>query len=81
MDAARIGDYTRITDSILGRKVVVESTRGNPTTIESNSVVGNAVHIGEGCRLINTKINPGLTIPSGTSCSDIFLRTHEDIPD
>jgi NDP-sugar pyrophosphorylase family protein len=49
LDAAKIGDYAHVSDSILGRKVVVESTQENPTCIESTSVIGNAVHIGEGC--------------------------------
>jgi NDP-sugar pyrophosphorylase family protein len=79
MDAARIGDYTHISDSILGRKVVVESSRENPTYIESNSVLGNAVHIGEGCRLVRTKIDPGLAIPPGMRYSDTFLHTAEDV--
>ncbi|MBN1762539.1 MAG: NDP-sugar synthase [Methanomicrobia archaeon] len=81
MDAARIGDHTRITDSILGRKVVIESTRASPTSIESNSVLGHAVHIGEGCRLIRTKINPGLTIPPGMRYVDAFLRNDVDVLD
>jgi len=79
MDAAKIGNYANISDSILGRKVVVESTDENVTSIESTSVVGNSVHIREGCRLVNTKVNPGLTIPSGMVYKDEFLQNYEDI--
>ena len=79
MDAAKIGNYTNISNSILGRKVVVESSEENVTSIESMSVVGNAVHVREGCRLINTKVNPGLTIPPGMVYKDKFLQNYEDV--
>lgn len=81
MDAVQIGDYTRVSDSIIGRKVVVESTRESPTHIESNSVIGNAVHISKGCRLVRTRVNPGLKIPPGMRYIDKFLQTTEDIVD
>jgi NDP-sugar pyrophosphorylase family protein len=79
MDAARIGNSARITDSIVGRKVLVDSTPEHLTTIESNSVIGNAVTIGAGCSLVQTRINPGLTIPPGMRYSDVFLATAEDV--
>jgi NDP-sugar pyrophosphorylase family protein len=79
LDAAKIGDYSSVSDSILGRKVVVESTRENPTCIESTSVIGNAVHIREGCKIIKTRINPHLTIPPGMIYIDKFLKNYEDI--
>jgi NDP-sugar pyrophosphorylase family protein len=79
MDAAKIGDYAHISDSILGRKVVVESTSENPARIESTSVIGNAVHIRKGCRLIRTRVNYGLTIPPGMTYNDKFLQNYEDV--
>jgi NDP-sugar pyrophosphorylase family protein len=79
MDAAKIGNFANISNSILGRKVVVESSDENVTSIESMSVIGNAVHVREGCRLINTKVNPGLTIPPGMVYKDKFLQNYEDI--
>ena len=79
LDAAKIGDFTHISDSILGRKVVVESTNNKPTNIESTSVIGNAVHISEGCKIIETKVNPNLTLPPGMKYVKKFLRTHEDV--
>jgi len=79
MDAAKIGDHAHVSDSILGRKVVVESTRENPTCIESTSVIGNAAHIRKGCKLIRTRINPGLTIPAGMIYIDKFLQNYKDI--
>jgi len=79
MDAAKIGDYTHISNSILGRKVVVESTREKQTIIESTSIIGNSVRIKEGCKISKTKINPGLTIPAGMTYVDRFLQNHEDV--
>jgi NDP-sugar pyrophosphorylase family protein len=79
MDAAKIGDYANLSDSILGRKVVVESSRENPTRIESTSVIGNAVYIRKGCRLIRTKVNPSLTIPPGMVYKNAFLQNCEDV--
>ena len=79
LDAAKIGDYAHVSDSILGRKVVVESSRENPTCIESTSVLGNAVHVREGCKIIRTRINPRLTIPPGMMYVEQFLRNHEDV--
>jgi len=78
MDASKIGDYIQISDSIIGRKAFVESTRENPTTIES-SVIGNAAQIMKDCRLTRTKVNPGLRIPPGMTYVDKFLQTYEDI--
>ena len=79
MDAAKIGDYAHVSDSILGRKVVVESTRENPVRIESTSVIGNAVHIRKGCKFIRTKVNCGLTIPPDMTYIDKFLQNYEDV--
>jgi NDP-sugar pyrophosphorylase family protein len=79
MDAAKIGDNAEVSDSIIGRKVTVESTRESPTFIESTSVIGNNVYVGKGCRLTRTKVNPGLTISSKMRYIDKFLVNHEDI--
>ena len=79
MDAANIGDYAHVSDSILGRKVVVESTRESSVCIESTSVIGNAVRIRKGCRLIRTRVNPSLTIPPNMTYVDKFLQNYEDV--
>lgn len=79
MDAAKIGDFAHLSDSILGRKVIVESTRKHPTFIESTSVIGNCVHIREGCKLIRTKVNPWLTIPPRMTYRDKFLQNYGDV--
>jgi len=79
LDAAKISDYACISDSIIGRKVTVESTRENPTRIESTSVIGNNVYIGKGCKLVRAKVNPGLTIPPNMTYIDKFLLKHEDV--
>ena len=78
MDAVKIGDCARLSDSIVGRKTVIESTREDLTRIES-SVIGNGVRIMSGCKLIETKVNPGLTIPQGMTYDGKFLETYEDI--
>ena len=69
MDAAKIGDSAHLSDSIVGRKVVIEST----------SVIGNCVHIRKGCKLVRTKVNPGLILPSGMTYRDKFLQNYEDV--
>jgi NDP-sugar pyrophosphorylase family protein len=79
MDGAKVGDYASIADSILGRKVVVESSRTDPTNIDANSVIGNCVRIRKGCKLIGTKVNPGLTIPPGMKYENRFLNNYEDV--
>ena len=79
MDAAKIGDSAHLSDSIVGRKVIIESTRKNPTFIESTSVIGNCVHIRKGCNLVRTKVNPGLTLPPGMTYHDKFLQNYEDV--
>lgn len=79
MDAAKIGSYANITKSIIGRKVVIESTQEKPTFIESTSVIGNSAHIREGCRLIRTKVNPNLVIPPSTTYVDKFLQDYYDV--
>ncbi len=79
MDAAKIGDYTRISDSIIGRKAIVESSQENPTSIESFSTIGNSVRIREGCKLINTRVNPGLILPPGMIYINKFLQSYEDV--
>ncbi|MEM3403842.1 MAG: NDP-sugar synthase [Nitrososphaeria archaeon] len=79
LDAVRIGDQAKISDSIVGRKVVIESDQKNPTHVESSSVIGNAVRIGAGCKLIRTKVNPSLVIPPSMTYIDKYLQTYEDI--
>ncbi|MGQ9468723.1 MAG: hypothetical protein ACUVTD_02695 [Nitrososphaerales archaeon] len=71
---AKVGDCAQISNSILGRKGVVESAYQNPTHIESTSVIGNAVNIKEGCRLVRTRVSPGLTIPPLMKYVNKFLQ-------
>jgi len=78
-DAAKVGEYAHISDSILGRKVTVESSHESPTFIQSTSVIGNSVFIRKGCRLVRTKVNPELTIPPGMTYIDKFLQSYEDV--
>jgi len=78
-DAARIGEYAHVEDSILGRKVTVESRHESPTFVQSTSVIGSSVLIRKGCRIVRTKINPGLMIPPGMTYIDKFLQSYEDV--
>lgn len=79
MDAAKIGDHTNISKSIIGRKVIIESSINSPTLIGPTSVIGNNVHIRPGCRLVRTKVNPGLEIPPGVTYVERDLKTYEDV--
>lgn len=79
LDAVKIGDYARVSDSIVGRKTVIESIREKPTRIELTSVVGSAARIMAGCTLIGTHVNPGLTIPEGMTYIDKFPQNYEDV--
>ncbi|MGQ9780957.1 MAG: sugar phosphate nucleotidyltransferase [Nitrososphaeria archaeon] len=79
LDAVRIGDHAKISDSIIGRKVIIESNHKNPTSVESVSVIGNAVRIGAGCKLYRTKVNPHLVIPPNMTYVNKYLQTYEDI--
>jgi NDP-sugar pyrophosphorylase family protein len=79
LDASRIGDYAHVSESIVGRKTVIESSAEHPTRIQLNSVIGNAVHIMSGCTLTQTKVNPGLSIPEGMTYRDKFLENIEDV--
>jgi NDP-sugar pyrophosphorylase family protein len=79
MDAVKVGDYARVSDSIVGRKAIIESTREKPTRIELTSVIGNAARIMAGCTLIGTRVNPGLTVPQGMTYVEKFLQSYEDI--
>lgn len=78
-DAARIGEYTHIEDSILGRKVTVESSHESPTFVQTTSVIGSSALIRKGCRIVRTRINPGLMIPPGMTYIDKFLQSYEDV--
>lgn len=79
MDGCRVGSYSHIMDSIIGRKTVIDSSHEHPTYIESNSVLGNTVTIKGGCRLIKTRVAPGLIIPQGMTYINKFLRSYEDV--
>ena len=79
LDGCKIGNNTIITDSILGRSVIIESSEKKPTCIEANSVVGNSCKIREGCWLVSTKVNPNLILPKGMNYVGKTLQTYEDV--
>jgi len=79
MDAGKIGSYAHISDSIIGRKSIIDSSHEKPTVIESTSVIGNAVHIKEGCKLTRTKVGPNLVIPPDSIYVDKYLQDYSDV--
>ncbi len=79
MDGVKIGDNAYIVDSIIGRKSVIESSKNNSTYIGEYSVIGNAVRIREGCKLIGTRVNPYLTIPPGTKYTNKYIEDYKDV--
>ena len=79
MDATVLGEYTRLSKSIVGRNVKLKSTREHPTKIDSVSVVGNDVVIREGCNLIGTRVYTGLTIPPGLNYVNQTLKMYDDV--
>src|SRR3990172_9958179 len=79
MDAGRIGDYTQVSDSIIGRKVLIESTKENPARIDSHSVIGNAARIGKGCKLTETRFGSGLAIPANSAYTNKTIQSYEDV--
>lgn len=79
MDAVKIGDNACIVDSIIGRKSIIDSSQNNPTYIGEYSVIGNAVRIREGCKLIGTRVNPYLTIPPGMKYVNKYIEDYKDV--
>jgi NDP-sugar pyrophosphorylase family protein len=79
MDGCTIGEYSHITNSIVGRKANIESSKEHPTRIDDNSVIGNGCKIRSGCKLVRTRVQPNLIIPKGMTYIDQVLRTYEDV--
>jgi NDP-sugar pyrophosphorylase family protein len=79
MDAVKIGNYAKISDSIVGRKTIIDSCLEKPTVIGSTSVIGNAVRIKEGCKLKGTKVGPNLVIPPDSVYVDKYLQDYSDV--
>jgi len=66
LDRSFIGDCATIQGSIVSRHSYVRSSREQPTEISSLSVLGDDVTVGEGCRIMSTKIWPGIDVPAGS---------------
>ncbi|MCW1310105.1 MAG: NDP-sugar synthase, partial [Candidatus Nanoarchaeia archaeon] len=79
MDSSSVGDSSKIKESIIGRNVVIESSDKKPTEIDKVSVIGNDVKIGEGCRIISTRIYPSLCIPPNSTYINKVLISKEDV--
>jgi NDP-sugar pyrophosphorylase family protein len=67
MDRVVVEDGAMIQDSIVGRHVRVGSSQAKPTWLTGLSVLGDDVNLGEGSVLISTKVNPHVSIPTGSS--------------
>ena len=64
LDRCFIGDGAVIQDSIVSRHAYVKSSKAHPTEITSLSVLGDNVTVGEGCRIISSKIWPSIEVPA-----------------
>ncbi len=62
MDRAIIGECAEVSESIIGRHVVVDSSQQKPTKINSISVIADDVKLEEGCIISGSKIYPHQTI-------------------
>jgi NDP-sugar pyrophosphorylase family protein len=65
MDRAIIDDNAEIKDSIIGRHTTIESSKTEPTRIDSMSVIADDVTIAKGSELSQTKIYPHMHISKG----------------
>lgn len=63
MDRAVIEDAAEIRESIVGRHAIVKSTHQNPTRISDTSVVGDDAIIGQGCKIIESRVYPHSKVP------------------
>ncbi|MBI2183637.1 MAG: NDP-sugar synthase [Thaumarchaeota archaeon] len=70
LDRSVIGDRAEVQDSIIGRHVLVKSSRLRPTWILGLSVVGDDVAIGEGCVISAAKIFPHGYVPDRLMITD-----------
>lgn len=63
MDRTVIEDAAEIRDSIVARHAIVKSSRQNPTRISDTSVVGDDAVIGQGCKIIESRVYPHSRVP------------------
>jgi NDP-sugar pyrophosphorylase family protein len=66
LDRSIIENGTRISDSIIGRHVVVKSSKISPSRISKTSVIGDGCTLGEGCQIIGSQIYPHKRIYDGS---------------
>ncbi|MEE8238514.1 MAG: sugar phosphate nucleotidyltransferase [Nitrososphaerales archaeon] len=66
LDRSIIENGTRISDSIIGRHVVVKSSKISPSRISKTSVIGDGCTLGEGCQISGSQIYPHKRIYDGS---------------
>lgn len=79
LDRCFIGDGAIIQGSIVSRHSYVRSSRERPTEISSLSVLGDDVVVGEGCRIMSTKIWPGIEVPDGSVLMNKEIKSTEEL--
>lgn len=81
LDRAYLGEGTYISNSIISRHVLIDSSLSNPTKIVGLSVVGDNVKIGKGCEIIASKIWPNIQIPSEIKIIEKTIKSQEEVKD
>lgn len=79
LDRSFIGDGAAIQDSIISRHSSVRSSKSRPTKITSLSILGDNVTLGEGCRIISSKVWPNIKVPAGSVLINKEIMSEEDL--
>jgi NDP-sugar pyrophosphorylase family protein len=79
LDRCFIGDGAAVQGSIVSRHSYVNSSKAHPTEISSLSVIGDDVTVGEGSRIIASKIWPGIEVPAGSVLISKEIKRPEEL--
>jgi NDP-sugar pyrophosphorylase family protein len=79
LDRCFIGDGATVQGSIVSRHSYVNSSKAHPTEISSLSVIGDDVTVGEGSRIISSKIWPGIEVPAGSVLISKEIKSSEEL--
>jgi NDP-sugar pyrophosphorylase family protein len=79
LDRCFIGDGATVQGSIVSRHSYVNSSKAHPTEISSLSVIGDDVSVGEGSRIIASRIWPGIEVPTGSVLIGKEIKSSEEL--
>jgi len=79
LDRCFIGDGATIHGSIISRHSYVKSSKAHPTEISSLSVIGDDVTVGEGSRIISSRIWPGIEVPTGSVLISKEIKSPQEL--